>query len=85
MSPNFPTLNLVVPIAYIRIALRGHFCIFCEEKKERKAKQHVEPTQWRQRYKVEDGPKTWFLPFGQFPGLLAKLLLTPAVSTEKKL
>ena len=34
---------------------------------------------------MEDGSKRWFLPFWQFPGLLAKLLLTPAISTERAL
>ena len=35
---------------------------------------------------MEDGSKKrWFLPFWQFPGLLAKLLLTPAVSTGRAL
>ena len=31
---------------------------------------------------MEDGSKTWFLPLWQFPGLLAKLLSTPAILTE---
>ena len=84
MSPNFPTLK---PGCAYRIyqSCLGESFFLSFVKKEKKDKQHVDPTQWRQRYKVEDGPKTWFLPFGQFPGLLAKLLLTPAVSTEKKL
>ena len=38
-----------------------------------------------QSYEMEVGSKRWFLPFWQFPGLLAKLLLTPAISTERPL
>ena len=64
MSPNFPTLNLAVPIAYIRIACEVIFFTFCE--KERKINNMWSLHSGGSVIKWKMGPRRGFCLLGNF-------------------